>query len=155
MLQVEIGVIFDTIVSMKVVIDTNILLGACLGKGAANRVIAASLRGQLTPLMGAALLAEYEDVLGRDALLSKSRLSSQEQQTLLDVFLSKCEWVRVYYAWRPNLPDEGDNHLVELAIAGGAEFIVTRNLRDLQGMELRFPHLKIVLPEDFLKELES
>ncbi len=65
----------------------------------------------------------------------------------------QAEWVRVYYAWRPNLPDEGENHLVELAIAGGAEFIVTRNLRDLQRMELRFPQLKVVSPEDFLKEL--
>jgi len=103
--------------------------------------------------MGAALLGEYEDVLGRDTLLMKSRLSSQEQQTLLDIFLSKAEWVRVYFAWRPNLPDEGDNHLVELAVAGGAEFIVTRNLRDLQRMELRFPQLKVVSPENFLKEL--
>ncbi|MDD2744301.1 MAG: hypothetical protein PHV02_18740 [Rhodocyclaceae bacterium] len=52
------------------------------------------------------------------------------------------------------LSDEGDNHLVELAIAGGAEFIVTLNLRDLQRMELRFPQLKVVSPEDFLKELQ-
>lgn len=140
---------------MKAVIDTNIFLGACLGTGAANRTIAACLRGRFTPLMGAALLAEYEDVLGREALLKKSRLDAQEQQTLLDIFLSKAEWVRVYYAWRPNLPDENDNHLVELAIAGGAEFIVTLNLRDLQRMELRFPQLKVVSPEDFLKELEN
>ena len=138
---------------MRVVIDTNIFLGACLGRGAANQVIAACLRGQFTPLMGAALLGEYEDVLGRDTLLMKSRLSSQEQQTLLDIFLSKAEWVSVYFAWRPNLPDECDNHLVELAVAGGAEFIVTRNLRDLQRMELRFPQLKVVSPENFLKEL--
>ena len=52
------------------------------------------------------------------------------------------------------LSDEGDNHLVKLAIAGGAEFIVTLNLRDLQRMELRFPQLKVVSPEDFLKELQ-
>ncbi len=52
------------------------------------------------------------------------------------------------------LSDEGDNHLVELAIAGGAEFIVTLNLRDPQRMELRFPQLKVVSPEDFLKELQ-
>jgi len=44
---------------------------------------------------------------------------------------------------------------VELAIAGGAELIVTRNLRDLQRMELRFPQLRVVSPDDFLKELEK
>ena len=140
---------------MKAVIDTNVFLGACLGTGPANRTIATSLRGQFTPLMGAALLAEYEDVLGREELLKKSRLNPEEQQTLLDIFLSKSEWVRVYFAWRPNVPDEADNHLVELAVAGGAEFIVTLNLRDLQRMELRFPQLKVVTPEAFLKELES
>ena len=138
---------------MKVVIDTNIFLGACLSGGAANQVVAACLRGKCTPLMGAALLAEFEDVLGRNALFERSRLSADERETLLDVFLSKCEWVRVYYMWRPNLPDESDNHLIELAIAGGAEFIVTRNLRDLGRMELRFPALRVVSPEDFLKEL--
>ena len=35
-------------------------------------------------------------------------------------FLSLCEWVPVYYLWRPNLRDEGDNHLIELAVAGRA-----------------------------------
>jgi predicted nucleic acid-binding protein len=36
----------------------------------------------------------------------------------------------VYHAWRPNLPDEADNHLLELAVAAQADAIVTRNLRD-------------------------
>lgn len=103
--------------------------------------------------MGAALLAEYEDVLGRKSLFAKCRLTAGERENLLDIYLSKCEWVRVYYTWRPNLPDESDNHLVELAIAGGAEAIVTRNLRDLTRMELRFPSLRIVSPETFLKEV--
>lgn len=57
--------------------------------------------------------------------------------------------------WRPNLPDEGDNHLVELAVAGGASRIVTQNLRDLQGKELKFPGLVAVTPAHFLKEVKS
>ena len=52
----------------------------------------------------------------------------------------------------PNLRDEGDNHVAELAIAGGAERIITRNLRDFAPMELRFPNLVVRTPEDFLKE---
>ena len=138
---------------MKAVIDTNIFLGACLGTGNAGKVIAACLDGHCVPLMGAALLAEYEDVLGRKALFAKCRLTAAERESLLDIYLSKCEWVRVYYTWRPNLPDEADNHLVELAVAGGADAIVTRNLRDLTRMELRFPSLRILSPDIFLKEV--
>jgi putative PIN family toxin of toxin-antitoxin system len=138
---------------MKIVVDTNVFLGACLGTGAANAVIAACLQGHCVPLMGNALFSEYEDVFARKALFDKCRLSHDERIELLDVFFSCCEWTRVYYVWRPNLPDEADNHLVELAMAGGAEFIVTRNLRHFKNMELRFPQLHIASPEAFLKEL--
>lgn len=138
---------------MKIVVDTNVFVGACLGTGASNAVVAVCLTRRCLALMGNALFSEYEDVFGHKDLFGKCRLSSRERVELLDVFLSCCEWTRVYYAWRPNLPDEADNHLVELAVAGGAEFIVTRNLRHLKNMELRFPQLRIALPETFLKEI--
>lgn len=140
---------------MLIVVDTNVFVGACLGLGASSRVIASVLRGEHVPLMGVALLAEYEDVLGREDTFGKSRLSPPERLELLDIFLGTCRWTRVYFAWRPNSPDEGDNHLMELAVAGGAERIVTRNLRDLRGMELRFPSIIPVTPEQFLKESKS
>jgi len=70
-------------------------------------------------------LAEYEDVLGRSALFARSSLDAVERSELLDIFLGRCRWTRIYYGWRPNVPDEGDNHLVELAVAGGAQAIVT------------------------------
>lgn len=140
---------------IRIVLDTNIFIGACLGQGAAHKIIAACLRGQLTALMGVALLAEYEDVLGRSELFKGCRLSATERDELLDIFLAGCEWTRIYYAWRPNLPDEADNHLVELAIAGAAAYIVTRNLRDVARMELRFPHVRVLSPEIFLKEIKS
>jgi len=138
-----------------VVIDTNIFVGACLGAGASNEVVALCLRGEVVPLKGTALLAEYEDVLGRVALLERSRLDSAEREELLDIFLARCRWTRIYFGWRPNVPDEADNHLVELAVAGGAQAIVTRNLRDLQGMDLRFPALKLMTPEDLLREVRT
>ena len=139
---------------MKVVIDTNVFIGACLGQGACRAVIAACLEEKLTPLMGVALLAEYEDVLSRTGLFVRSRLDVAERDELLNIFLSTCRWTRIYYGWRPNLPDEGDNHLVELAVAGGADYIVTRNLRDVARMELLFPGLKVVFPETLLKEIK-
>ncbi|MGB5733119.1 MAG: PIN domain-containing protein, partial [Thiohalocapsa sp.] len=64
-------------------------------------------------------------------------------------------WTRIYCGWRPNLRDEGDSHLVELAVAGGAQVIVTRNLRDLGRMELRFPAIKPMTPEELLREVRK
>jgi hypothetical protein len=49
---------------MIIVVDTNVFVGACLGAGASNEVITRCLTGEATPLMGTALLAKYEDVLG-------------------------------------------------------------------------------------------
>ena len=65
--------------------------------------------------------------------------------------LGRCRWIEVFYAWRPNLPDEADNHLIELAVAARADVIVTRNLRDLSRGELKFAGLKILSPESCLE----
>ncbi|MEZ5448066.1 MAG: putative toxin-antitoxin system toxin component, PIN family [Thiolinea sp.] len=140
---------------MNIVLDTNVFLGACLGQGNANRVVMCCLQGDFLPLMGAALLAEYDDVLGRDELFDKARLNSEERAELLDIFLAQCRWTRIYYAWRPNLRDEGDNHLLELAIAGNAQYLITYNLKDFRTMELKFPELRICTPEQFFQEVQS
>jgi putative PIN family toxin of toxin-antitoxin system len=137
---------------MRIVVDTNIFVGACLTAGAANQVVAACLKERHQPLMGNSLFAEYEDVLARSSLFEKSRLSAIEREELFDIFLSGCEWVRVYYQWRPNLRDESDNHLIELAVAGNADCIVTRNTRDLENGQLLFPHIFVLTPEQLLKD---
>lgn len=138
----------------RVVIDTNVFAGALLGSTGYNRrVIRACLSRRLKPLMGQALFLEYEDVLSRSAIFRTSPLSRQERQELFAAFLSVCEWVQIYFSWRPNLPDEADNHIVELAVAGGAAMIVTNNLRDFQGADLRFPDLRMVAPRELVKEL--
>jgi len=67
---------------------------------------------------------------------------------------SRGRWVTVYYGWRPNLPDEGDNHLIELALAGGAQAIVTHDLRDLRGGELRLGTLRVLTPAQCQEEWE-
>lgn len=137
-----------------VVIDTNVFVGACMGVGASARVVELCLTGKLEPAMGSALMTEYEDVLSRTQLFEGCRLTAPERNELLDIFMARCRWVRTYFLWRPNLRDEADNHLVELAVAAAATHIVTWNQRDFAAMELRFPHLRIAAPPDFLKELK-
>ena len=138
---------------IRVVIDTNILVSALLTAGANRQVIRTCLMGQMRPLIGSTLFLEYEDLLARQDLYRKSLLNADERRELFAAFLSVCEWVQVYYLWRPNLRDEGDNHLMELAVAGGASFLATNNLRDLKSGELRFPSIRIVSPKELLEEL--
>jgi predicted nucleic acid-binding protein len=102
--------------------------------------------------MGTTLFLEYEAVMARESLFATCRLTSEEREALLDAFLSVCHWQRVYYAWRPNLPDEADNHLIELAVAGGATIIVTYNTQDFERAELHFPGLRIVRPAALVSE---
>ena len=108
-------------------------------------------RRHYKPLMGTTLYLEYEDVINRNEVFKNCLLNEDERQNALDDFLSICKWIKVYYTWRPNLKDEGDNHLIELAVAGGAGIIVTNNIRDFQKPELYFPEVSILTPNQ-LKE---
>jgi putative PIN family toxin of toxin-antitoxin system len=137
---------------VTLVLDTNVLVAALLrGGGTARAVLRACLRGQYQPVLGPALLAEYEDVLSRSALFVDSVLSAKERDELFDGLMNRCRWIEVFYAWRPNLPDEADNHLIELAVAAHADAIVTRNLRDIARGELKFPMLRVLTPEQCLE----
>lgn len=132
-----------------VVIDTNVLVSALPGQGGmSRRVMRACLAGELQPVLGPALLAEYEDVFSRTLLWKDALASPTEREAVLNAFLSKCRWVEVFFAWRPNLPDEADNHLIELALAAQAEAIITKNLRDLTRGELKFPSVRILTPKE-------
>ncbi|MDE1996990.1 MAG: putative toxin-antitoxin system toxin component, PIN family [Rhizobiaceae bacterium] len=138
---------------MKVVVDTNIFVSAIMNAdGAPRHVIRLCLEGALIPLIGNALFAEYEDVCGRDGLFHDGISSKEDRNALLDAFLSSCLWTPIYYLWRPNLRDEADNHLVELAIGGGAMALITANKRDFARAELLFPQLKICTAGEFLTQ---
>ena len=136
----------------RLVLDTSVWVAALKSDGGASRaVLRLCLQGRCRPLIGEKLLNEFESVMGRAGLFQGCALTASERESLLDAFLSICEWVPVFFLWRPNLPDEGDNHLIELAVAGGAATMATHNVRDLCGGQLRFPQLGIETPAKFLK----
>jgi uncharacterized protein len=141
----------------RIVVDTNVLVGAFLSQaGGDNReVIRRCLKREAQPVLGVTLFIEYEDALGRDALMKKCPLTPRDMLVLLEAFLAVCEWVKVYYLWRPNLPDEGDNHLIELAVAGAAEAIITNSTDDVNGGDLHFPKTRIVTPKQFNQTASS
>ena len=135
-----------------IVIDTSVLINALLGHaGPARELIRRCLLGHYKPLISNALFLEYEDVTNRSHNLELCPLTPDELRELLNAYYSVCEWVPIYYLWRPNLPDEGDNFLIELAVAGNAYCVVTNNVRDIKTSELIFPGLHIITPEQFLR----
>src|SRR5690606_19951528 len=136
----------------SIVIDTSVLINALLGPaGPARELMRRCLLGHYKPLISNALFLEYEDVTNRSHILELCPLIPDELRELLNAYYSVCEWVPIYYLWRPNLPDEGDNFLIELAVAGNAYCVVTNNVRDIKTSELIFPGLHIMTPEQFLR----
>jgi len=137
---------------MKVVIDTSVWISALITKNSDSRnLLRLVFEKKLFPQMSEALFYEYEAVMKRKKIQNLTPLSQKEQSTLLNAFISTCKWNEIYYMWRPNLNDENDNFVVELAVASGAETIVTYNLKDFVDTELSFSH-KIMTPENFIKD---
>ena len=136
----------------KIVVDTSVFVSSLIGtQGPSRELIRCCLRGEYQPLMGNALFCEYESVINREEILAKCPLTSSEIEVLFQAFLSVSQWVNIYFLWRPNLTDEADNHLIELALAGNASSIVTNNLKDFQNTDLLFPNLSIVRPEQIIR----
>ncbi len=135
-----------------IVIDTSVIISALIGKkGPGREVLRKSLLGEYKPLISNALFLELEDVSKRKRVLDVCPLTGREIAELLAAFYSVCDWVPIYYLWRPDIADEGDNFLIELALAGNATHIVTNNISDLKNAELKFPELKIVTPVKLLR----
>lgn len=137
----------------RIVIDTNVLVSAVLSpNGAARGALRRCLTGTAQPLIGNALFLEYEDVLAREELFAAAPISPEDRAALLDAVLGVCQWINVSFLWRPNLRDESDNHLIELAVAGNAEWIVTNNEKDFAAGELIFGGFRVVTPGAWLME---
>ncbi len=135
-----------------IVVDTSVMISALIGKrGASRQIVRKCLAGDYVPLMSNALFLEFEDVSARSKIRKHCPLNEQEIVDLLAAFYKRCVWIPIYFLWRPNLIDESDNFLIELAVAGNAEYIVTNNIKDLMRAELSFKDLRILKPEQLLK----
>jgi len=139
--------------STRIVIDTSVFVSALIGPtGPARLLLTQCFEGKYKPLFGNTLFCEYESVTTRKDIVAQCPLNQEEILDLLSALMSISQWITIYYLWRPNLQDEADNHLIELAIAGNARLIATNNVKDFKNTQLLFPQLSILTPEQIIKQ---
>ncbi|MGB9868299.1 MAG: putative toxin-antitoxin system toxin component, PIN family [Bacillota bacterium] len=108
---------------MKIVLDTNVLVSALLAPhGPAARILDAVLTGRLDLVFDDRILHEYEEVLRRE----RFGFAAEDVKALLDFTRSEGQAV-VAPPLKVALPDLDDLMFVEVAVAGGADAIVTGN----------------------------
>ncbi len=94
---------------------------------------------------------EYQDVLKRDKSLKDFELQLKD----IDKFLRFIAYIgkifEIYFLLRPNLKDEKDNKIVELAVTSQSNYLITSNIRDFKNAELKYEQLKIITPSEFVK----
>jgi putative PIN family toxin of toxin-antitoxin system len=112
-------------ISVRVVLDTNILVSACWKPGGNEAEVARlATTGKITACVSPAILAEYRDVLSRRKLSGISELATELLVSLERAALT----VETVEAVKASV-DEDDNRFLECADAAGAEFLITGNLR--------------------------
>jgi len=110
---------------VRIVLDTNVLVSAMLtGGGAPDQVLQLILQRAVTLLTDSRILAEYDEVTARPAF----RFKESERIALVDLLERIAEPV-VAAPIRLALPDPDDRMFVEVAMAGGADAVVTGNIR--------------------------
>jgi putative PIN family toxin of toxin-antitoxin system len=147
---IEGGIIYDTIVVPRIVLDTNVLVaGLRSNLGASHRVLSLIGTGRFTHVLSVALLFEHEASLTRPEV--GIRLSREEIDDVLDYVCAVGERQQIYYLWRPALPDPSDDLVLEVAVHGGCDRIVTFNTRDFAGSERS--GVRAETPAEFLRSL--
>lgn len=110
-----------------------------------------ALLGDLTVLLNYTLACEYRDVALRREHLEASGKSMEETALVLDMVEAVAEPVLVMVRHRPLSPDPNDDKVLDVAINGNADAIVTFNTRDFRGAAMRF-RLPVLTPVELLKE---
>ena len=137
---------------MLVTLDTNIIYQALKSANGASFFILQQVRERKIQIaLSVPLFEEYEDVLKRKESLKDFDLDDED----IDKFLRFIAYVgkpyKTYFLFRPNLKDEKDNMVVELAVTSQCDYLVTSNTKDFKNAELKFDQLKIVTPSEFAK----
>jgi putative PIN family toxin of toxin-antitoxin system len=137
---------------MRVVLDTCILFSALRSSsGASHRIVKSLPNSNFRPLISTPVFFEYEEVLRRPKQFP--HLTAKEIEDFLDFIASACDHVRIKFLWRPLLPDTDDDLILELAVSGRADAIITFNQRDFVGSD-QFG-IRVISPRELIKEIST
>ena len=130
---------------MKVVLDTNVVVSGLLSPfGAPGEIVRMAASGDIELYYDARILCEYRDVL------SRSKFSFN--QTYIEDLLNQIKARGYIAAAKPlikRLPDADDEPFLEVALAGKAEYLITRNLKHYP--ENKQQGMIVISPEEFLE----
>lgn len=140
---------------MIVVLDTNVIIAGLRSKAGASYQLLNSLeQEQFDCLLSVPLLLEYEAVLKREKIRQATRLSLENTDIVLDTLCELATETPIFYLWRPKLSDPQDDMVLELAVNGQADAIITFNMNDFGNFPEEFG-IKLLTPGQFLHSLRQ
>jgi putative PIN family toxin of toxin-antitoxin system len=132
----------------RVILDTNVVLAAIRSRaGASHRLLVTIGHARWQSVVTPTLMYEYEDVVRRPGVAPG--LSPQDITNILDMIYRESQRQIVWFSWRPFSSDPGDDAILEAAIAGQCDYVVSFNQRHLRVVQ-EFG-IKVLRPVDLLK----
>lgn len=134
---------------IKITLDTNVYLSALFWKSAPHEIFLKILKGEVANCVSSEILEEVETTL-----LSKFHAPKERVSSFIESIVFSGEVVRPNITVNTVTDDPTDNKIIECAIEGNADFIVTGDQHLLKLY--RWEGINIVTPRIFLdKMLES
>ena len=133
--------------------DTDTIVAAMRSPtGASAALLQVAQSGRVTLPATAPLCLEYEDVCSRPEHIEAAKFSQADLTVFLDAVVDLVEPVNVWFLWRPQLRDPGDELVLEAAVNGRADAIATFNRRDFRPAADRFG-IDILLPAEAIRRI--
>jgi putative PIN family toxin of toxin-antitoxin system len=135
-------------------LDTSVVVAGLRSRhGAANAVLRLVAQRVLTLVATPPLFLEYEDVLKRAEHRLVHKLNLRQIDEFLAELAAVIDPVDTRFLWRPQTRDPNDEMVLEAAINGRADALVTYNLSDFESAGKRFG-IDVVTPLELLKEMK-
>ncbi len=131
-------------------VDTNVFVSMLLGSKNCLRIYEVFVKGKIDLVISDELFNEISNVLKRDAF--SKIVSAQDLKELKDLLNSDAEWVKLKHC-HTSCRDPKDNIILETALSGKVDFIVTGD-KDLLDLK-QFHKIPIVTPKQFSEVLST